>query len=292
MKFFVLDDQPERCEGLKTLLRQIDRQAKFTEAQSWQQVMHILRFGLPDLLVIDGQSRWMDVANLMNVLREYPTLRVAILSEVTDSEMVDSLLHAGVLGVIPRHLDPRLILRALELVSLGGHYVPVCALNSTLSDESRPTKNRTYSPDKKFSRRPNSGMERLSPRQHQIMRLVHMGNTNKMIARALGISEGTVKIHLASVFRILGATNRASAVALYNNWQFEKLRIWCSRAEGMGPKPIPGMRSPVPLRPRKNSVLPRPATDAVLMLAAAQVTSTYRVLSNTPALTKLPADGT
>ncbi len=292
MKFFVLDDQPERCEGLKTLLRQIDRHAKFTEAQNWQQVMHILRFGLPDLLVIDGQSHWMQVANLVNALREYPTLQVAILSDVTDSEIVDSLLHMGVLGVIPRRLDPRLILRALELVSLGGHYVPVGALNSTLSKESLPVKNHNHPPDKKIPRRPNSGMERLSPRQHQIMRLVHMGNTNKMIARTLGISEGTVKIHLASVFRLLGATNRASAVALYNNWQFEKLRIWCSRAEGMGPKPIPGMRSPVPLRSHKNPVLQRPSTDSALMLAAAQVTSTYRVLGNTPARTELPADGT
>ncbi len=290
MKFFVLDDQPERCEGLKTLLRQIDRHAKFTEAQNWQQVTHILKFGLPDLLVIDWQLSWMEVASLVNLLREYPTLQIAILTDETAAATIDSLLYAGVLGIIPRHLDPRLILRAFELVLLGGHYVPVCALSLALPNDGRPAKIRPSSADKKPKCRSSSGMERLSPRQHQIMRLVHMGNTNKMIARALGISEGTVKIHLASVFRLLGATNRASAVALYNNWQFEKLQIWRSKADAMEPKPVPGMRSPVPLRSHKNSSLQRAPAAPTLMMAA-QITSTYRVLDNLPPLTESSVDG-
>ena len=57
------------------------------------------------------------------------------------------------------------------------------------------------------------------------MRCVHMGSTNKMIARTLGISEGTVKIHLTSIFQQLGAPNRAAAVALYNGWLTNHLQV-------------------------------------------------------------------
>jgi DNA-binding CsgD family transcriptional regulator len=65
----------------------------------------------------------------------------------------------------------------------------------------------------------------MTKHKQQIMRCVHMGSTNKMIARTLGISEGTVKIHLASIFQLLGAANRAAAVAIYNGVQNAHLEI-------------------------------------------------------------------
>jgi DNA-binding NarL/FixJ family response regulator len=61
-------------------------------------------------------------------------------------------------------------------------------------------------------------MEHLSPKQRDIMRLVHRGWTNKMIARELGIAEGTVKVHLSVIFRALGVHNRATAIAVVNGW--------------------------------------------------------------------------
>lgn len=74
-----------------------------------------------------------------------------------------------------------------------------------------------------------------------------MGATNKGIARALGISEGTVKIHLGAIFEKLGATNRAAAVAIYNGWQtsaLEVLRDATQRAR----QPVYGEAGPTPLR--------------------------------------------
>ena len=82
------------------------------------------------------------------------------------------------------------------------------------------------------------------------MRCVHMGSTNKMIARTLGISEGTVKIHLASIFQQLGAPNRAAAVALYNGWLSAQLEVL--RSDQNGPaRPVMGEPGVVPLRRRK-----------------------------------------
>ena len=92
------------------------------------------------------------------------------------------------------------------------------------------------------------------------MRCVHMGSTNKMIARTLGISEGTVKIHLASIFQQLGALNRAAAVAIYNDWQSPHLEVLRSPSDS-APKPVLGQAGPVPLRRNARFKYPLPDND-------------------------------
>ncbi len=202
-------------DGLKALLRQIDRLARFTEAQDWRQIERTFKRHRPDLLAVDWQD-WMTVADARELLSYYPDLRVAILTDNMSPATMRALMDEGVLGVIPRETDPSLIIRALEMVLLGGHYVPpgALALDPPLPPDTAIRLFDAKSPPPRRTRL-SSG---LSPRQEQIMRCVHMGSTNKMIARTLGISEGTVKIHLTSIFQQLGAPNRAAAVALYNGW--------------------------------------------------------------------------
>ena len=267
MRFSVLNSDAERRDGLKALLRQIDRQARFNEAQDWRQVDRALRRQLPDLLVIDWQD-WMSTMEIRRLLLEHPSLRVAVLTDDTSPKCVRNLLDKGVLGVVLRDTDPRLIVRALEIVLLGGHYVPpgALALNPPLPpdtairifDETTPPPRRT---------RLSSG---LSPRQEQIMRCVHMGSTNKMIARTLGISEGTVKIHLSSIFQQLGAPNRAAAVALYNGWLSNHLQVLHKNGEAAA-RPVMGQAGAVPLRRpmRRRFQYPLPANDTNVALPMA-----------------------
>lgn len=220
MRFSVFNSDAERREGLKTLLRQIDRQARFGEAQDWPQVERTLRRLQPDLLLIDWED-WMSPLDARTLLANHPGLPVAVLVDDISPAHVRAFVEKGVLGVIPRSTDPRVIVRALEMVLLGVHYIPAGALSFDAPapssklvrplNDARPLE--LVAPPK----RPRLGGG-LSPRQEQIMRCVHMGSTNKMIARALGISEGTVKIHLATIFQQLGAPNRAAAVAIYNGW--------------------------------------------------------------------------
>ncbi|NPT62038.1 response regulator transcription factor [Paraburkholderia elongata] len=259
MRFSILNSDAERRDGLKALLRQIDRLARFNEAQDWRQVERTLKRLRPDLLVIDWQD-WMSVDDTRHLLSHYPDLRIAVLTDEVSPTVVRDLMDEGVLGVVPRETDPCLIVRAFEMVLLGGHYVPpgALALNPPLPpdaairlfDEKNPPPRRT-----KLS-------NGLSPRQEQIMRCVHMGSTNKMIARTLGISEGTVKIHLTSIFQQLGAPNRAAAVALYNGWLSAHLQVL--RNDDGGPsRPVMGQAGVVPLRRRilRRFQYPLPAND-------------------------------
>lgn len=89
---------------------------------------------------------------------------------------------------------------ALRLVLAGGIYVPYKALQNP----PKPTEQLSQATDL---------ISRLPERQRQALRLAVDGKSNKVIARALGIAEGTVKAHLSSVYRTIGVNNRTEAVA-------------------------------------------------------------------------------
>jgi len=300
MRFSLLNSDAERREGLKALLRQIDRKARFNEAQDWRQADRVLRRHPPELLVIDWQD-WMTIRDARGLFADHPHVPVAVLVDDTSPDCVRDLVETGVLGVIPRSTDPRLIVRALELVLLGGYYIPPGALAIVSpalpsvqtpppdpSDEVAAALAEAMLPPlsddvpRRLELVPSPARRTrfaggLSPRQEQIMRCVHMGSTNKMIARALGISEGTVKIHLASIFQQLGAPNRAAAVAIYNGWlnaQLEVLRTSEESAE----RPVRGQPGIVPLRrrARRKFKYPLPANDTATPLPmAAEATEPF-----------------
>lgn len=245
MRFAVFNPDAERREGLKALLRQIDRRARFNDAPDWRSAERTMQRFTPNLFVVDWHAG-IRAGELRNFANRHRALPIAVLVDSAESpSAVRALLDEGARGIIRRTTDSILIVKLLELILLGGDHLPADVLGEPWpSPIAQPQKDKSDTTTRK--RRP---IIRLSPRQEQILRCVHMGNTNKMIARALGISEGTVKIHLASIFQQLGAPNRAAAVAIYNGLlanQLEVLRTQVERA----PKPIHGQHGVVTLRPR------------------------------------------
>lgn len=263
MRFLVLNSDAERRDGLKTLLRQIDRHAGYNDAKDWRQAQRLIKQQSFDLIVVDWQDikRLGDLHALCQACAPTP---VAALVDDASPVHAQALFEAGVLGVISRTTRPHLIVRALEMVLLGGHYVPPSALNLT-EPAARARDGRVEAIVSQLPRRKRSPCSLLSPRQAQIMRFVHMGSTNKMIARTLGISEGTVKIHLASIFQQLGATNRAAGrdlqrlaaaaprSAALRTRDLAETRTRCGRPRAAAPGEI---AASVPARRRKRIVCP------------------------------------
>ena len=243
MKFTIVNSEAERREGLKALLRHIDRRARFNEAKDWRQAASAVLRLEPDMIVIDWHNamRMADLRMLLSLPREHR--RQSLLTKPPRPRSASSWAR-GSRGVVPRDLDPTLIVRALEMVLLGGHYVPANALDPTFGTWScrRAAK---LSPHK--FRKGSKRSTLLSLRQHRSCGCLHMGSTNKIIAKTLGISEGTVKIHLGSIFQQLGAPNRAAAVAIYNGWQNRYLEVLRREADA-SPRPALGDAGLVPLR--------------------------------------------
>ncbi|HTI16126.1 MAG TPA: response regulator transcription factor [Trinickia sp.] len=261
MRFAVLGSEAERRDGLKALLRQINRHARFCEARDWVQACRALRRMPVELLVVDWHDE-MRVSDVRALVAEQRALRLAVFVDDASPCRVRQLMDEGVHGVIPRSTNPKLISRLLELVLAGGYYAPHGALLRDGAAASRVTP----PPAPVLCELPPPSARRsrfaptLSPRQEQIMRCVHMGSTNKMIARTLGISEGTVKIHLASIFQQLGAPNRAAAVAIYNGWLTQHLEVLRTEDE-RSPKPVIGEAGPVPLRRGGSYTYPLPGEE-------------------------------
>ncbi|APA87269.1 response regulator transcription factor [Paraburkholderia sprentiae WSM5005] len=240
MKFLVADDHELTRQGVKGMLRGFDPDAQFDEADSWETLASAARPDANhDLAIVDLHMPGMSGAkSLETLLRANPALPVVVLSAEESPDEMRAVLAAGALGFVPKRQPASVMLKAIELVLSGGAYVPMEALSLLGSRETQAVGCAAADPDGSAvvpvrSAAPQTEpitqvpalqphqqhlLENLSPRQQDIMRLVHRGWTNKMIARDLGVAEGTVKVHLSVIFRALGVHNRSTAIAVINGW--------------------------------------------------------------------------
>jgi DNA-binding NarL/FixJ family response regulator len=119
------------------------------------------------------------------------------------------LLSIGVQGFIPKAYSPDVMLSAVRLVLSGGVYVPPMMLDESGEVAKSPP---VVSPQNDAASLEERLRQLLTDRQIDVLWLLSQGKPNKVIARDLGISEGTVKIHLAAIFRALNVRNRVEAV--------------------------------------------------------------------------------
>lgn len=245
MKFLVADDHELIRQGVKGLLRGLDPDAQFDEADTWETLAAAARPDANhDLAIVDLHMPGMSGASSLEVLlKANPALPVVVLSAEESPDEMRAVLAAGALGFVPKRQPASVMLKAIELVLSGGAYVPMEALSLLGSRETQAAPARTEAAAELAAQgvahasaqggtaltepiaqiqalQPHQQhlLENLSPRQQDIMRLVHRGWTNKMIARELGVAEGTVKVHLSVIFRALGVHNRSTAIAVINGW--------------------------------------------------------------------------
>jgi len=152
-----------------------------------------------DIVLIDVNMPGMGGVEGVRRLRgSHPMLPLLVCSASEDAGLVRELLALGVAGFMPKSDSTQVIVEAVRLVLAGGTYFPARLLAAAATP-------------------PSSGeiaLDSLTPRQREVLRLLAEGKPNKVIARELDISEATVKVHLLSVFRALGARNRTEAVVI------------------------------------------------------------------------------
>jgi DNA-binding NarL/FixJ family response regulator len=134
--------------------------------------------------------------------QRFPTVPLIVMSASEDPAVIRELIDLGVAGFIPKSDQAEVIAQAVRLVLAGGTYAPLRLLSA--------------GPAGKVSQ-PQAAAG-LTPRQVDVLRALARGLSNKMIARELGLSEGTVKAHLLAVFRVLRARNRTEAVVTAQQW--------------------------------------------------------------------------
>ncbi len=169
-----------------------------------------------DLIILDLAMPGMNgLTGLEVMLSRFPDVPVVILSGSYHRNDVLNALDRGAQGYIPKTLSGKAMVRALQLVVSGEKYVPSVIFSDPQAGPAitRGFVGGTFSGD--------SPLQRLTPRERDVLGLLTKGHANKEIARQLGLKEVTVKVHLKGVFRKLGAANRTQAVkiAMQLGWE-------------------------------------------------------------------------
>ena len=143
-------------------------------------------------------------ANLRAVRDCFETLRVAVVSSSKNRQDILSALEAGVHGYVPKGLGVADLAHALQLIVDGVIYVPPSIADLPAQEQPAPSREVAAAP-------PKAALATLTPRQRGVLELLVQGKSNKAIARDLDLGEGTVKVHMAALFRSLGVRTRTAA---------------------------------------------------------------------------------
>jgi DNA-binding NarL/FixJ family response regulator len=201
----IADDHEVFRFGLAQLLRQALGAAKILEAERFEDALDHLKDEDLRLAIIDlGMPGLSSPDQLATIRTQRPDVQVVVMSGSDLREDILATLAAGAHGYILKSQRTKTLIDKLRYVLSGEIYVP-----PSLADRPSPL---TAPPMRQSVSRPMAGT--LSERRRQVLKGLVEGLPNKEIARQLGISEGTVKMHIAALFRLLGATNRTHAAAL------------------------------------------------------------------------------
>ncbi|MCS6786409.1 MAG: response regulator transcription factor [Thiobacillaceae bacterium] len=197
MRILLADDHPLVREGIKPLLLKLDAQAEIIEAMDYPSTFTAARnAGDLDLALLDLYMPGMSGHEGIKRFRAtFPSVPLVILSACEQAEDIHALIAAGASGYIVKTSPGEIILNALRLVLCGGVYIPPKALDEGVD-------RRTRAPEP-------SG---LTPRQLQVLKELARGKSNRQIAAALGLTEGTVKVYLVGIFRLLRVSSRTEAI--------------------------------------------------------------------------------
>lgn len=203
MNILLVDDHPLFRGGLKFLLGSLDEQIDVSEAGDCEQATAQAGTREFDLVLLDLKMPGLDGLSALAAMREtFPSAPVVVLSGEDDPRIVRAAIEGGAMGYIPKASTPEVMIQALKLVLAKGVYLPPRVLTAPAgADETVPDRPAD-----------EQALKGLSPRQMDVLRCVIHGKPNKVIARELDISEGTVKAHLSAVLRALGVRNRTEAV--------------------------------------------------------------------------------
>ncbi|MDM0039732.1 response regulator transcription factor [Variovorax sp. J22G21] len=216
MKILIADDHRLVIEAVKAKLAEIEPDIEFVLAMSVDELLAGASDEL-DLAVIDLNMPGADgQAHIEEIRRRHPAVPVIVLSGYEDPAVMRSALERGVLGFIPKAYSPEVMISAVRLVLAGGVYVPPMMLSALppgiVAGVPAKTTTDTAAPRPASAQTLEHLRNVLTERQVEVLQLLSQGKPNKLIGRALGISEGTVKIHLAAIFRALNVRNRTEAV--------------------------------------------------------------------------------
>ncbi len=198
IKILIADDHPILRKTLSNYLSQEAKIQIVGEEGDTSGLMDAVRLSRPDILLLDVTMPGPDAAVVVHALKkQFPDLRVLILSATKRSDQVQDLLNAGVSGYVLKEDRPDELLEAIDAVVAGREWFSP-QITKVLVDFIR------------FHER--EAQIDLTEREKDVLRLMVTGVNNDEIGERLFISTNTVRNHVRSIFQKLGVNTRVEAV--------------------------------------------------------------------------------
>ncbi len=204
MKILLVDDHALFREGLSYVLQQLSEVVEIVEAGNFQDGLTLAAAepGL-DLALLDLHMPGSEGPKSIGYFHQcYPSIPVVVISGEEESTNMEKAINYGAAGFVCKSSNSQVMLGALRLVLSGGIYVPPEVLFHHAVEVV----------DKR-----NTGMHGLTPRQMDVLGHLCGGMSNKTIASAMSLAEGTVKSHVAAIYLALNVRTRLEAVRAAEN---------------------------------------------------------------------------
>ncbi|HYF96389.1 MAG TPA: response regulator transcription factor [Symbiobacteriaceae bacterium] len=201
IRVVVCDDHSIVREGLKAVLSDGDTFTVVGEASDGQQAVEVARRTRPDVMLLDLQMPEMggiDAAKL--IMAELPRTKIIALTTFADEKLVVECLKVGVHGYVIKDVEKMELKRHIQAVYRGEAIIDpkvTSVLMARVRTGTGSPVDRAEAP--------------LSPQQLSILKYVAQGHSNREIADKMGLSENTVKGHVAEILHRLGVKNRVEA---------------------------------------------------------------------------------
>jgi DNA-binding NarL/FixJ family response regulator len=196
IRVMLVDDHRLVRDGLATLLASASDLDVVGTAADGAAVVETARACRPDVVLMDLSMPDVDgVQATRLLLADQPEVRIVALTSFSDQRQVSEALAAGATGYLLKDCAPDVLFDAVR-AAFAGH----APIDPRVASALLPGRRTESAP-----------VSALSGRELEVLRLVSKGLANKQIARTLGISEHTVKIHLGNVFKRIGVSDRTSA---------------------------------------------------------------------------------
>lgn len=195
IRILLVDDQFMARVGLHSILTACPDLTIVADARHGAEAIELYRRHLPDVTLMDLRMPGAvdGFAAIAAICQEFPTARIAALSNYEGSEDVHRALEAGAMAYLVKSTDGDQLIQAIRTVHSGRQYLPP-ELRALVAERARS--------------------QDLTDREMDVLRCLTKGLGNREIAAELGIAENTVRIHVARVLQKLGVTDRTQAVIM------------------------------------------------------------------------------
>jgi len=202
-RILLVDDHEVVRLGLKSLLERHPQFEIVGEAASAREALELVEKTHPDVVVMDirlpGTS---GIEACEEITSRFPETRVLMLTSYAEDEMLFSAIRAGASGYVLKQIGGDELVHALEAVARGEALLDPAVTQRVFQEVRRAVKEEEA-----------SAFAHLSQQEKHVLLLVSEGKTNREIAKALFLGEGTVRNYVSSILSKLGVSNRAEAAA-------------------------------------------------------------------------------